>query len=67
MQNATHTRMHILLATDGSEQAVAAARFVRTLVNPAALGRVTVLAVIRPIASAPFFGEVGMTGIPQET
>jgi nucleotide-binding universal stress UspA family protein len=58
--------MHILLATDGSEQAVAAARFIRTLVNPAALERVTVMAVIRPITSAPFFGEVGIVSISQE-
>ena len=58
--------MHILLATDGSEQAVAAARFLRTLVNPASVDRVTVMAVIRPITSAPFFGEVGMVSISQE-
>ncbi len=58
--------MHILLATDGSEQALAAARFIHTLVNPAALERVTVIAVIRPITSAPFFGEVGMAGLSGE-
>lgn len=58
--------MHILLATDGSEQALAAARFIPTLVNPAALERVTVIAVIRPITSAPFFGEVGLAGLTGE-
>ena len=58
--------MHILLATDGSDQAVAAARFIGTLVNPAALERVTVMAVIRPLTSAPFFGEVGIASISQE-
>ena len=55
--------MHILLATDGSEQAIAAAGFIRTLANPAVLDRVTVMAVIRPITSAPFFGEVGVAGL----
>jgi nucleotide-binding universal stress UspA family protein len=58
--------MHILLATDGSEQAVAAARFIHTIVNPAVLERVTVMAVIRPITSAPFFGEVGLAGLSGE-
>lgn len=66
MQSAAHPRMHILLATDGSQQAVAAARFVRTLVNPASLGRVTVLAVIRPVTSTAFFGEAGIAGIAQD-
>ncbi len=55
--------MHILLATDGSEQAVEAARFVRHLANPNTLGRVTVLAVIRPITATPFFA---MGGMPQD-
>lgn len=59
--------MHILLATDGSEQAIAAARFIRTLVNPASVDSVTVVAVIRPITSAPFFGEMGLMSLPQET
>ncbi|MGI8856685.1 MAG: hypothetical protein ACR2JW_13130 [Thermomicrobiales bacterium] len=55
--------MHILLATDGSEQAVAAARFLRTLVNPAALERVTVLAVSLPTTSTAYFGEAGIPTI----
>lgn len=66
MQNAAHTRMHILVATDGSEQAIAAARFVRRLVNPATVGRVTVMAAIRPITSTAYFGDVAMVGIPQD-
>src|SRR5258708_6663233 len=55
MNSTAHPRMHILIATDGSEQATAAARFVRGLANPATVGRVTVLATIRPLTSAPFF------------
>lgn len=58
--------MHILLATDGSEQAIAAARFVRDLVNPQALARVTVLAVVRPVTNSAFFGEAAFSGIAQD-
>lgn len=63
MHNAAHTRMHILIATDGSDQAIAATRFVRTLANPATLGRVTVMAVIRPITTSPF---ITMTSVSQD-
>src|SRR4051794_21238040 len=66
MNDAANTRMHILIATDGSAQALAAARFARTLVNPQSLGRVTVLAVIRPITSTLLFSEAGMVAISQE-
>ena len=61
MHNAAHTRMHILVATDGSKQAVEAARFVRSLANPQMVGRVTVMAVVRPITSVPFFAMAGVT------
>ena len=37
--------MHVLIATDGSEQALAAARLVPAWLNPAAISRVTVLAI----------------------
>src|SRR5690349_18562105 len=37
--------MHVLIATDGSEQALAAARLVPAWLNQAAISRVTVLAV----------------------
>src|SRR5258708_27060467 len=63
MSSTAHPRMHILLATDGSAQAVEAARFVPHLANPNALGRITVLAVVRPITSAPFFA---IGGVPQD-
>ncbi len=60
MPTTAHPRKHILIATDGSEQAVEAARFVRALTNPEAIGRVTVLAVIRPLTTAPFFSMAGV-------
>ena len=61
------TGLHILIATDGSEPAVAAARYVRTFVNPQTVDKITVLAVVRPISGAAFFGEMGMGVVPQET
>jgi nucleotide-binding universal stress UspA family protein len=50
---------HILIATDGSEQSLQAARYVRTLLDPAALERVSVIAVIRPLAAVPFASDFG--------
>jgi nucleotide-binding universal stress UspA family protein len=50
--------MHVLLATDGSQQSLKAARFLGALVNPAAIERITVIAVIRPLAAVPFAHEL---------
>ncbi len=50
--------MHVLLATDGSQQALKAARFLGALVDPAAVERITVIAVIRPLAAVPFANEL---------
>ncbi|CAA9564512.1 MAG: hypothetical protein AVDCRST_MAG88-1776 [uncultured Thermomicrobiales bacterium] len=55
---------HVLIATDGSSQSLTAARYVRALVNPAAIERITVVAVVRPLAAVPFaldFGEDRLT------
>ncbi len=66
------TPIQVLLATDGSEPSLEAARVVRDLLNPAALARVTVLAVV-PLATVPFYGAnvgYGMYGgnvLSQET
>lgn len=48
------TPTHLLLATDGSEPSLEAARLVRDLLNPAALARITVLAVVPPLETVPF-------------
>lgn len=58
--------MHVLIATDGSEQAVEAARFLRGFANPHEITRVTVIAVNRPIEETPFFA-MGAAGISAET
>lgn len=67
------TPTHLLLATDGSEPSLEAARLVRDLFNPAALTRVTILAVVPPLDTVPFYGAnvgYGMYGggvLSQET
>lgn len=50
--------MHVLLATDGSEQSLAAARYLRTVMDPSAVDAVTVLAVTRPLAAVPFASDL---------
>ncbi len=67
------TSTHLLLATDGSESSLEAARLVHDLLNPVALARVTVLAVVPPLETVPFYGAsvgYGMYGggmLSQET
>lgn len=50
---------HVLVATDGSEQSLKAARYLRGLLDPASLDRVTVIAVVRPLAAVPFASDFG--------
>jgi len=64
------TQTHLLLATDGSEPSLEAARLVRDLLNPAALARVTVLAVVAPLETLPFYDTYNGGGgnmLSQET
>lgn len=49
------TPTHLLLATDGSEPSLEAARLVRGLLKPAALSRITILAVVTPLEMMPFY------------
>ena len=49
---------HVLVATDGSGQALKAARYVRTLLGPT-LEQVSVVAVVRPLAAVPFADDFG--------
>ena len=48
---------NVLIATDGSEQSLAAARYLKTLVAPGSVGRLAVIAVVRPLASVPFLSD----------
>jgi nucleotide-binding universal stress UspA family protein len=50
---------HVLVATDGSGQSLKAARHVRALFPPPALDRVSVVAVVRPLAAVPFASDFG--------
>src|SRR4028119_1983917 len=49
---------HALVATDGSGQSLKAARYVRSLLGDS-LGRVSVVAVVRPLAAVPFASDFG--------
>ena len=49
---------HVLVATDGSEQSLKAARYLRDLFG-AAPEKITVIAVVRPLAAVPFASDFG--------
>ena len=50
--------MHILVATDGSKQSLAAARQLKALADPAKITDITVVAVVSPMAAVPFANEL---------
>ncbi len=50
---------NILIATDGSERSLEAARYLRTLVDREAVRKISVLAVVRPFAAVPFASDFG--------
>ncbi|MDN7121382.1 universal stress protein [Nocardioides sp. ChNu-153] len=50
--------MHVVVATDGSRQSLAAARHLRSFADPGALTTITVLAVVRPLAAVSFVNEL---------
>ncbi len=54
------TPAHVLLATDGSEPSLEAARLVRDLLNPAAVARVTIVAVLPTLTTNYYFGPYSM-------
>lgn len=50
---------HVLVATDGSEQSLKAARYLRDLFGDSAPDRISVVAVVRPLAAVPFASDFG--------
>ncbi|MDN4162250.1 universal stress protein [Nocardioides abyssi] len=50
--------MHVIVATDGSKQSLAAARHLKSFADPARITDVTVVAVIRPLAAVAFADEL---------
>lgn len=50
--------MHVIVATDGSRQSLAAAKHLTSFADPAKITEVSVIAVIRPLASVAFADDV---------
>ena len=54
--------MHVVVATDGSAQSLAAAEHLRSFADPARITDVTVVGVISPYASLAFADEISDLG-----
>jgi nucleotide-binding universal stress UspA family protein len=54
--------MHVIVATDGSRQSLAAAKHLKSFADPAKITDVSVIAVIRPLASVAFADDVSERG-----
>jgi nucleotide-binding universal stress UspA family protein len=50
--------MHVLIAIDGSRQSLTAANYLRRLADPEEVTDVSIVAVIRPLASVAFADEI---------
>lgn len=50
--------MHVIVATDGSPQSLAAARHLKSFADPRKITTISVVAVIRPLASVAFADEI---------
>ncbi len=50
--------MHVIVATDGSKQSLVAARQLKSFADPTKITDVSVIAVIRPLASVSFADEL---------
>lgn len=50
--------MHVIVATDGSKQSLAAAKHFKSFADPERITAVSVVAVIRPLASVAFADEL---------
>lgn len=50
--------MHVIVATDGSKQSLAAARHLKSFADPGRITDISVVAVIRPLAAVAFADEL---------
>ena len=50
--------MHVIVATDGSRQSLTAARHLKSFADPEKITAISVVAVIRPLASVAFADEI---------
>ena len=56
--------MHVIVATDGSPQSLAAARHLKSFADPQKITAISVVAVIRPLASVAFADEISEADPP---
>ncbi|WP_210440074.1 universal stress protein [Nocardioides xinjiangensis] len=54
--------MHVIVATDGSRQSLAAAKHLKSFADPAKITEVSIVAVIRPLASVAFADDLSEDG-----
>lgn len=50
--------MHVVIATDGSKQSLTAARHLKSFADPQAITDISVVAVVRPLASVAFADDL---------
>ncbi|HYG94452.1 MAG TPA: universal stress protein [Nocardioides sp.] len=50
--------MHVIVATDGSKQSLAAARHLKSFADPTKVTDISVVAVVRPLASVAFADDL---------
>lgn len=50
--------MHVIVATDGSQQSLRAARHLKSFADPTKIEEISVVAVIRPLAAVAFADEL---------
>ena len=50
--------MHVIVATDGSKQSLAAARHLKSFADPTKITEISVIAVIRPLAAVAFADDL---------
>ena len=50
--------MHVIVATDGSQQSLRAARQLKSFADPAKIEEISVIAVVRPLAAVSFADEL---------
>lgn len=54
--------MHVIVATDGSKQSLAAAKQLKSFADPSKITEISVVAVIRPLASVAFADDLSSDG-----
>ncbi len=50
--------MHVIVATDGSKQSLAAAKHLKSFADPAKITDISVIAVVRPLAAVAFADDL---------